>query len=103
MSLKTNTVEIPRALYERFVYLGLIDESGTRGHNIGKSDYAKHTIQPWSIWIDYKLDPWKANVIAYVLRDKEDTPEEEDLDKIIHYCQEQKRQINVKKKYGYDK
>ena len=103
MGLKTDTVEIPRALYERFVYLGLIDESGTRNYNVGKSDYSKHTIQPYSIWLDYNLDPWRGDIIKRTLREKEGTPEEEDIDKIIHICMEIKRQINAKKKYGYDK
>jgi len=96
MSSKTDTVEIPRALYERFVYLGLIDESGTRDHNVGKSDYSKHTIQTWSIWLDYNLDPWRGDIIKRTLREKEGTPEEEDIDKIIHICQEIKRQIHSK-------
>ena len=28
-------------------------ENSVRNHNVGKSDYSKHKIQPWDIWIEY--------------------------------------------------
>lgn len=41
-----------------------------RGYNVGESDYAKHKIQPWDIWIEYKLNPFDADIIKRVLRHK---------------------------------
>ena len=101
MSLKTDTVEISKELYERLDLLGLLD-TDLRGHNVGASDYSQHVIQPWSIWIDWDLNPWDADIVKRVLRNKAGTPREEDYEKIIHISQERIRQINAKKKYGYD-
>ena len=64
-----------------------------RSYNVGKSDYANHKIQPWDIWLEYKLDPWDADIIKRVLRTKEGTSREEEYEKIIHDCQEKLRQI----------
>ena len=86
--------EINDEVYAKLQYLGIIDESTTRSHNVGKSDYSKHIIQPWSIWIDYNLNAWDADIIKRVLRHKEDTPRKEDYQKIIHICQERIRQID---------
>jgi hypothetical protein len=50
-----------------------------RSYNIGTSDYSKHEIQPWSIWKEYHLNPWDADIVKRVLRNKEVegmTPEE---------------------------
>ena len=65
----------------------------TRDHNVGESDYAKHTIQPWDIWLEYGLNPWDADIIKRVLRDK---PGQRRLDyeKIKHICDERIRQID---------
>jgi len=65
----------------------------TRDHNIGESDYAKHKIQPWDIWLEYRLNPWDADIIKRVLRDK---PGQRRLDyeKIKHVCDERIRQID---------
>lgn len=49
--------EISDELYERLDYLGLIPNE-TRSFNIGASNYSDHIIQPWSIWIDWNLNPW---------------------------------------------
>lgn len=87
--------EISDELYNKLVYLGIIDETNVRNNNIGKSDYSKHIIQPWSIWIAYNLNPWDADIIKRVLRTKEDTPRKEDYEKIIHICKERIRQINT--------
>ena len=65
-----------------------------RTYNIGKSDYSKHLIQPWSIWIDYDLNAFDADIIKRVLRTKEGTPRQEDYEKIIHICKERIRQLN---------
>ena len=64
-----------------------------RSHNIGASDYSKYKIQPWDIWLEYGLNPWDADIVKRVLRNK---PGERRLDyeKIIHVCQERIRQID---------
>ena len=69
----------------------------TRSHNIGNSDYAKHTIQPWDIWLEYNLNPWDADIIKRVLREKSTDPRRLDYEKIIHVCQERIRQLDVEK------
>lgn len=84
---------------ERLKLLGILD-SGVRSSNVGESDYSKHIIQPWSIWQDYNLDPWDADIVKRVLRTKKvegKTAEEsriEDYKKIIHICKEKLRQLN---------
>lgn len=87
-------------LYTRLEQLG-ITNNNVRNSNIGNSDYSKHIIQPWSIWLDYNLDPWDADIIKRVLRTKEEpgkTKEESrilDYQKIIHICKEKLRQLGV--------
>lgn len=88
---------IKEELYKRLCYLGIIDESGVRSYNVGKSDYSKHTIQPYAIWLDYSLNPWDADIIKRVLREKKDTPRKEDYEKIIHICKERIRQLENNK------
>ena len=86
--------EINDELYAELKQLGIInEESDVRSHNVGTSDYSKHVIQPWSIWIDYNLNPFDADIVKRVLRTKENTPRKEDYKKIIHICQERIRQI----------
>ena len=41
-----------------------------QSYNVGKSDYSKHTIQPWDIWKEYNLNPWDADIVKRVLRSK---------------------------------
>lgn len=71
-----------------------------RDHNVGKSDYSKHKIQPWDIWIEYKLNPFDADIVKRILRKKAEpgmTEEESrkmDYQKIIHICEERIRQID---------
>lgn len=55
-------------------------------YNVGKSDYAKHAIQPWEIWKEYNLNPWDADIVKRVLRTKEGEPRTLDYEKIIHVC-----------------
>ena len=55
--------------------------------NHGASNYAEHSIQPWDIWKEYKLDPWRADIVKRVLRIKEGQ-EVLDLQKIKHLCDE---------------
>ena len=55
-------------------------------YNVGKSDYAKHAIQPWDIWKEYNLNPWDADIVKRVLRSKEGEARTLDYEKIIHIC-----------------
>lgn len=55
-------------------------------YNVGKSDYAKHAIQPWQIWKEYNLNPWDADIVKRVLRSKEGEERTLDYEKIIHVC-----------------
>lgn len=66
-----------------------------RDYNVGKSDYAKHTIQPWDIILEYGLNYWDGDIIKRVLRTKEGEPRRLDYEKIIHICNERIRQIDV--------
>lgn len=94
-------VKIDKTLYDRLNYLGLIPNE-VRKDNVGKSNYSQYTIQPWSIWIDYNLNPWDADIVKRTLRTKEEpgmTLDESrimDYTKIIHICYERIRQINTK-------
>lgn len=70
-----------------------------RDHNIGNSDYSKHSIQPWDLWIQYHLNPFDADIVKRILRRKLEAgisaSESRILDyqKIIHICQERIRQL----------
>lgn len=55
-------------------------------YNVGKSDYSKHSIQPWDIWKEYNLNPWDADIVKRVLRSKEGEPRTVAYEKIIHIC-----------------
>ena len=92
--------QIDDTLYEKLRMLGIIssENDDVRAYNVGKSNYSQRTIQPWSIWIDWNLDPWDADIVKRVLRDKEGEPREMDYDKIIHDCKEKKRQIAEQKR-----
>lgn len=57
-----------------------------QSYNVGKSDYSKHTIQPWDIWKEYNLNPWDADIVKRVLRTKEGEARTLDYEKIIHIC-----------------
>jgi hypothetical protein len=86
--------EISDELYSKLEYLGIID-SDVRSHNVGNSNYSEHTIQPYSIWIDWDLNPWDADIIKRVLRTKQGDSRKMDYEKIIHICQERIRQIKL--------
>lgn len=66
-----------------------------RDYNVGKSDYARHTIQPWDIILEYGLNYWDGDIIKRVLRTKEGESRRLDYEKIIHICNERIRQIDV--------
>lgn len=89
---------INKELYDRLVFLGIIPNE-VRAKNIGASNYSEHTIQPYSIWIDWDLNPWDADIIKRVLRTKQGDSRKMDYEKIIHICQERIRQIDVQEKY----
>ena len=85
-------------LYKKLKYLGIIheeqdDKVDVRSFNIGTSDYSKHIIQPWSIWIDWSLNAWDADIVKRVLRTKKGESRETDYTKIIHDCEERLRQL----------
>lgn len=89
--------EISDELYNKLVYLGIINDenNSVRNNNVGTSDYSYHTIQPWSIWIDWNLNSWDADIVKRVLRNKLGTSRREDYEKIIHIAQERIRQIDT--------
>ena len=66
-----------------------------RDYNVGKSDYAKHKIQPWDIILEYRLNYWDGDIIKRVLRTKEGESRRLDYEKIIHICKERIRQIDA--------
>lgn len=72
-----------------------------RSFNVGSSDYAKHKIQPWDIWIEYHLNPFDADIVKRVLRTKQENGMTErearilDYEKIKHICEERIRQLTT--------
>ena len=65
-----------------------------RDYNIGESNYAEKKIQPWDLWIEYKLNPFDADIVKRILRTKETDSRKLDYEKIIHICKERIRQID---------
>ena len=98
--------QIEEDLYNRLERLGLIPNE-VRKDNVGRSDYSKHTIQPWSIWLDYDLNAWDADIVKRVLRTKEEPgmPYKEsrimDYNKIIHICKERIRQLEYEPEFTH--
>lgn len=95
----SNNVEtkISWELYQKLKHLGIIhdekDGVDIRSFNIGNSNYSKHIIQPWSIWIDWNLNAWDADIVKRVLRTKQGESRITDYEKIIHDCNERIRQL----------
>lgn len=85
-------MEIDNEIYKRLKICGLLPDE-VRYRNVGASDYSNHFIQPWSIWIDYALNPWDADIVKRVLRSKQGEDRKQDYQKIIHICEERIRQI----------
>lgn len=79
--------------YNALKRLGILDTS-VRSYNRGKSNYSKHIIQPWSVWIDYNLNAFDADIVKRILRTKEGEPRRLDYEKIIHICEERIRQLD---------
>ena len=86
-------------LYKELKRLGIIhadvNEVDIRSFNVGNSDYSKHIIQPWSIWVDWNLNAWDADIVKRVLRHKSTDSREQDYIKIIHICLERIRQLRL--------
>lgn len=97
-------VKIDYNLYKELKYLGIIHEhtgKDIRSFNIGNSDYSKHLIQPWTIWLAYpNLTSWDHDIIKRVLRTKKGESREMDYTKIIHDCEERIRQIKLEQDYA---
>ncbi len=87
-------------LFKYLQKIGILpDDSNVRDKNIGESNYSKSIIQPWSVWQDWKLNPWDADIVKRIYRTKvlqgktEGEARIEDYEKIIHICQERIRQL----------
>ena len=85
---------ISREEYKKLARVGILNTS-VRAYNRGNSDYSQHVIQPWSIWIDWNLNPWDADIVKRVLRTKQGESRLLDYEKIIHICEERIRQIDA--------
>lgn len=88
-------VQIDWELYKKLRKLGILvrEDDDTRDYNVGLSDYSKHLIQPWAIWLEYDLNAWDADIVKRVLRTKKGESRESDYNKIIHDCKERLRQL----------
>lgn len=80
-----------------------LEKSNIRSYNVGKSDYSKHSIQPWDIWEVYDLNPWDADIVKRVLRVKEGEDRKVDYEKIIHICKKRIEQIEKNYIHAADK
>lgn len=95
-------VKINLPVIEKLIHLGVLKtkDSSCRDYNVGMSNYSKHIIQPWTIWQEYGLNPWDADIIKRVLRTKqerglsEEGQRVQDYQKIIHICEERIRQLS---------
>lgn len=56
-------------------------------YHVGDSNYSKKKIQPWDIWEEYLLDPFRADIIKRTLRTKGSEDPVQDMNKIIHICE----------------
>lgn len=62
---------------------GMEDSGDTLSRQVGGTHYKKG-VQPWTIAMDWGLDPWSHNVVKYILRFPYKNGVE-DLEKIKHY------------------
>ena len=51
---------------------------------VGGDHYRQTDIQPWDVFLDWKLDPWLCNVIKYTQRHNLKNGKQ-DLEKARHY------------------
>ena len=72
-----------------------VPEDDIRSYNVGESDYSENAVQPWSLWILYKLNPFDADIVKRVLRHKKGDSRRMDYEKIIHICRERIRQLDA--------
>lgn len=99
-TLRKSTREIDGDLYDYLVKLGILHNE-VRNYHIGSSDYSFKIIQPWSVWIDWNLNPWDADIVKRIERKKEipgmtETESRiEDYKKIKHICDERIRQLSL--------
>ena len=104
-SFSNTKATIDWKLYTELKKLGIIhsegDEIDVRSFNVGNSNYSKHVIQPWAIWIDYpELTSWDHDVIKRILRTKQGESRIMDYEKIIHDLQERIRQLKLEQEYA---
>lgn len=64
---------------------GMEDPGDTLSRQVGGTHYKKG-VQPWTIAMDWGLDPWSHNVVKYILRFPYKNGKE-DLEKIQHYLE----------------
>lgn len=95
----TQLMRLNRKEIEHLLSLGILKttEESCQSYHIGKSDYSRHVIQPWNIWLEYNLSPWDADIVKRVLRTKEGEDRKLDYEKIIHVCQERIRQLEAER------
>lgn len=85
--------------------MGPVDNSDPKTRHVGSSNYSKHLIQPYDIWIEYQLNPWDADIVKRVLREKKvqgmsaEESRIEDYEKIIHICQSRIQHIKTGNQY----
>jgi len=91
---EVNSRLLDKDTYQALRRLGILDTS-VRAYNRGTSDYSHHIIQPWTIWQDYNLNPWDADIVKRILRTKQGDSRRLDYEKIIHICEERIRQIDT--------
>jgi hypothetical protein len=65
---------------------GMEDAGDVMAKQVGGSHYKGAAVQPWDIFMQYKLDPWSANVVKYILRFPKKAGKQ-DLEKAKHYIE----------------
>ena len=95
----TQLMRLNRKEIEHLLSLGILKttEESCQSYHIGKSDYSRHIVQPWNIWLEYGLNPWDADIVKRVLRTKEGEDRKLDYEKIIHVCRERIRQLEAER------
>ena len=88
------TQPIDYKIYLKLNELGMLGDD-EHSYNVGFSNYSKHFIQPWHVWLEYNLNAWDADIVKRVLRTKTGESRISDYEKIIHDCQERIRQLNL--------
>ena len=76
---------------------GMFEEAFPQDRQVGGSHYKHFTIQPYEFIAKNDLTFFQGNVVKYVCRYRFKNGVE-DLDKIIHYCELEKKKITGRKK-----